>query len=165
VAALTALVESQAPGQPITLDVRDATGATRQAELKVVPAARVIGLSEQGLLVNRLLLSLRPRVAEASDPFEQSVIRLNMAVALARLADWSAAREELLKVNLPEQSGVGNGTVQYLLALAAENLGNRSEAEAALRVAAASASLLTENGPPVKELAEARLLEIQKTSR
>ena len=104
-------------------------------------------------------------VRAATDTFEQAVIRLNVAVALARLADWSAARDELLKVSLPEQSDVGNGTVQYLLALAAENLGHRDEAEAAFKLAAASDSLLTENGPPVKELAEARLLELQKTCR
>jgi hypothetical protein len=165
VAALSALVDAHHPREAVTLDLRDSTGASRRAELTVMPAARVIGLSEQGLLVNRLLLSLRPRVVDVTDPFEQSVIHLNMAIALARLADWSAAREELMKVHLPEQSGVGNGTVQYLLGLAAENLGNRADAEAAFKLAAASESLLTENGPPVKELAEARLTELQKTSR
>jgi hypothetical protein len=133
--------------------------------MKVVPAARLIGLSEQGLLANRTVLDLRPRLTDAKDAFEQSVIRLNIAVALARLGDWTAAREELLQVKLPEQVGVGNGTVQYLLGVAADNLGNKSEAEAAFKHAASSESLLPENGPPIKELAEARLRELQKPSR
>jgi hypothetical protein len=165
VAALAALVDARRTGETLTLDLRDAVGAAKRAELKIVPAARVIGLAEQGLLVNRLVLSLRPQLIEVTDPFEQSVIRLNMAVALARLADWAAAREELQKVKLPEQSGVGNGTVQYLMALAAENLGNRAEAEAGFKLAAASECLLSENGLPVKELAEARLIELQKPAR
>ena len=131
----------------------------------MLPTHRLIGLSEQGLLVNRILLDLRGRLADATDPFEQSVIRLNMAVALARVVDWAAALEELQRVKLPEQPGVGNGTVQYLIGVAAESLGNRSEAEAAFKAAAGSDSLLTENGPPVKELAEAKLLELQKGAR
>ena len=165
VAALAALADARRPGDVLGLDVRENTAAPRRVEVKVMRAARLIGLSEQGLLANRLLLDLRPRLARESDPFEQSVIRLNIAVALARLGEWSAAREELLKVKLPEQSGVGNGTVQYLLGLAAENLGNRGEAETAFKAASASDSLLTENGPPVKELAETRLAELQKAAR
>jgi tetratricopeptide (TPR) repeat protein len=165
VAALMALADSRRPGESLTLDLRDAGGAPKRFDVKVVPAARAIGLSEHGLLVNRLLLSLRPRLAEAADPFEQAVLRLNIAIALARLSDWGAAREGLLQVKLAEGSGVGNGTVQYLLGLAAENLGNRSEAEAAFKNAAASDSLLTENGPPVRELAESRLMELQKVTK
>lgn len=164
-AALTTLVEAHNPGDVVALDLRDAAGAAKRVELKVLPTPRLIGLSEQGLLANRILLDLRARLAEATDPFEQSVVRLNMAVALARVVDWTAALEELQRVKLPEQPGVGNGTVQYLIGLAAENLGNRAQAEAAFKAAAGSDSLLTENGPPVKELAEAKLVELQRAPR
>ncbi len=95
-------------------------------------------------------------------PLEESIIRLNLAAALARLQAWSDARTELQKVKLPEGPGVGNGTVQYLLGLCADNLGNRAEAETAFKAAAASESWMTEDGPPVKELAEARLADLQK---
>jgi hypothetical protein len=54
--------------------------------------------------------------------------------------------------------------VQFLLGLCADNLGNRSEAEAAWRVAASSESYLTEDGPPVKELAESRIAELARRS-
>jgi hypothetical protein len=54
--------------------------------------------------------------------------------------------------------------VQYLLGLCADRLGNRSEAEAAYRAAAASESLLTEDGPPVRDLAQAKLAELQRRS-
>jgi hypothetical protein len=164
-AALARLAADRKPGDAVSLDVRDASGAARRIDLKVLPTPRLIGLSEQGLLSNRILLDLRSRLADATDPFEQSVIRLNMAVALARVGDWSAAREELQRVKLTDQPGVGNGTVQYLLGLASESLGNRAEAEAAFKAAAGSESLLTEEGPSVKELAEAKLVEMQKPAR
>jgi len=65
-------------------------------------------------------------------------------------------------VKLPEGAGVANGTVQYLLGLCADRLGNRAEAETAFRAAAGSDSLLTEDGPPVRDLANARLTELQR---
>lgn len=164
-AALDAIVDARRAGENITLDLRDPAGATRTVELTVQPAPRLIGLSEQGLMANRILLDLRARLADATDPFEQAVIRLNTAVALARLGDWNSSRDELRRVTLPDGPGVGNGTVQYLLGLAAEHLGDHTEAQAAFKVAAVSDSLLTEDGPPVKELAEAKLLELQKTRK
>jgi hypothetical protein len=164
-AALAAVVSAHKPGDSVTLDLRDGAGAPKRVELKAAPSPRVIGLFEHGLLANRILLDLRARLADATDPLEQSVIRLNMAVALARLGDWSTAREELQRVQLPERHGVGAGTVQYLLGLAAENLGNRTEAETAFKAAAGSDALLTENGPSVRELAEAKLTELQKGGR
>ena len=164
-AALAAVVAGHKAGDSVTLDLRDATGAARRAEVKVVPSPRVIGLFEHGLLANRILLDLRARLADTKDSLEQSVIRLNIAVALARLGDWTSAREELQSVKLADRNGVGDGTVQYLLGLAAENLGNRAEAETAFKAAAASDGLLTENGPSVKELAAAKLADLQRTNR
>lgn len=164
-AALAALVDGGRSGDTIAIELRDPSGAAKPAQLKVTAVPRVIGLSEQGLLANRLLLDLRVKLAETQDPFDAATIRLNMAVALARLGDWSGARDELQRVKLPEAPGVGGGTVQYLFGLAAENLGNRAEAETAFKAAAASDSLLTEAGPPVRELAEAKLLELQKGSK
>jgi predicted Zn-dependent protease len=112
-----------------------------------------------------VLLDLRARAAELTDPFEQSVVRLNTAVALGRIGEWAAAQVELRQVKLPDRPGVGSGTVQYLLGVAAEALGNRAEAEAAYKAAAATDSLLTDDGPRVKDLAEARLAELQRAAR
>jgi hypothetical protein len=132
-AALSVLVAAHRAGDAMSLDLRDPAGTAKRVDVKALPTPRLIGLSEYGVLANRILLDLRPRLAEASDPFDQSVLRLNIAVALARLGDWRAAGEELQRVKLPDQSGVGNGTVQYLIGLAAEKAGSRAEAEAAFR--------------------------------
>jgi hypothetical protein len=163
--AVLDLVAARKPGDVLALDLAGTTGAARRADLQVRPVPRLIGLSENGLLANRILLDLRARLEAATDPYQQSVIRLNMAVAMARVNDWAGALEELQRVKLPEQSGVGNGTVQYLVGLAAESLGNRATAETAFKVAAASSSQLTETGPAVKELAEAKLAQMQRTPR
>jgi PDZ domain-containing protein/PEGA domain-containing protein len=160
--ALAKVVADHTPGSPMTLELRDSTGATRRVETSAFLAPRLIGLSDQTVLVNRLLVHLRARLAAATDPFEQSIVRLNTAVALGRIGDWNAARELLKQVQLPDRPGVGNGTVQYLLGIAAQELGNRAEAEMAFKAAAATGSLLTEDGPPVRELAEQRLAQLQR---
>ena len=164
-AAILDLVAARNAGDVLALELLGPTGGGRKAELQVRSVPRLVGLSENGLLANRILLDLRPRLAAATDPYQQSVIRLNMAVAMARVGDWTGALEELQRVKLPEQTGVGNGTVQFLLGLAAENLGDRAAAEAAFKAAAASSSQLTETGPPVKELAEAKLAGMQGAVR
>jgi hypothetical protein len=43
-----------------------------------------------------------------------------------------------------------------LLGMCSEELGNRAEADAAFKAAAATESLLTEDGPAVKDLVAAR---------
>jgi hypothetical protein len=68
----------------------------------------------------------------------------------------------LQRVKLNDGPGVAAGTVQYLLGLAAERMGNLAEAEAAWRTAAATTALETEDGLPVKDLAEARLQGLQR---
>ncbi len=65
-------------------------------------------------------------------------------------------------MKLNDGPGVSAGTVQYLLGLAAERMGNTAEAQAPFTAAAASSALITEDGLPVKDLAEARLQALQR---
>jgi hypothetical protein len=163
-AALAAALAASKATDDLTLDVKDRTGAIKKATVKVAMTPRLIGISDQSLLVNAILVALRSRLLTPTDPTEEAVMRLNLAAALARVEAWSDAKTELQNVKLPEGAGVANGTVQYLLGLCADRLGNRSEAEAAYRAAAASESLLTEDGPPVRDLAQAKLAELQRRS-
>ena len=159
VAFATALAGQKA-NDDVTLELKARNGSSKRAELKVLMTPRLIGIADQNLLANNIVADLRARLAAALDPLEESVIRLNLAAALARLEAWSDARAELERVKLPDGPGVANGTVLYLMGLCADKLGNRSESEAALKKAAASDSLLTEDGPSIKELAEAKLAEL-----
>jgi len=162
VAALAAAVATHTAGQSVALEVKDKTGTQRKVDAKVLMRPRLIGISDQTLFVNRTLVALKARLGEAKDPFEQAAIRLNLAAALTRLESWSDARTELQQVTLTDGPGVGAGTVQYLIGLCSARLGNRAEAETAFKAAAASNNLLTEDGPPVRELAETRLAELAR---
>ncbi len=154
-AALSKLVAARHDGDTMPLELHDASGTAKRAELKVFLTPLLMGLSDRAVLANRALLDLRARLAATNDPFQQSVIRLNTAVALIRVGECNAARVELKQVQLPDRPGVGGGTVQYLLGVCAEEQGNRAEADTAFTAAAATDSLLTEDGPPVKELVPA----------
>jgi hypothetical protein len=161
-AALVNLLAGRKADEDLTLELKDRAGATKRADAKVFMTPRLIGLNDQSLMVNKILVDLRNRLQAPGDPILDSVMRLNMAVALARVGAWSEARLELQRVKLNDGPGVAAGTVHYLLGLAAQRMGNVAEAEAAFRTAAASSALETEDGLPVKDLAEARLHELQR---
>jgi PDZ domain-containing protein/PEGA domain-containing protein len=156
VATLNSLLAARKADDALTLELKDRSGAAKRADVTVALAPRLVGLYDQTLLVNRMLLDLRSRLLVPGTPVEDSVLRLNLAAALARVENWSDARIELQRVKLPDGPGVSNGTVQYLLGLCADKLGNRADAEAAFTAAAASEASISEDGPSVKDLVEAR---------
>jgi hypothetical protein len=159
---LTALLAGRKADEDLTLELKDKAGTAKRADVRVFMTPRLIGMNDQSLMVNRILVDLRARTLSPGDPMIDSVMRLNLAVALARVGAWTDARLELQRVRLSDGPGVSNGTVQYLLGLAEDRMGNRAEAEAAWRAAAATPALLTEDGPSVKELAEQRIAELQR---
>ena len=161
-AALDRLVAALGNGQSLAVQVQDAAGVRKSLDISVQRRPRVLGISDQTLMVNRSLVILRAQLRDTVDPVEQASVRLNLAAALTRLESWNEAKSELRQVTLADGPGVGPGTVQYLLGLCNAGLGNRVEAEAAFTAAAASSNLLTEDGPPVNELAQARLTELRR---
>ena len=161
-AALIALLAGRKADEDLTLDLKDRAGAARKVDTKVIMTPRLIGLNDQSLMINKILVDLKSRLQTQGDPLTDSVMRLNLAVALARAGNWSEARLELQRVKLGDGPGVAAGTVQYLLGLAAERMGNIAEAEAAWKTAAQTTALETEDGLPVKDLAEARLQGLQR---
>lgn len=160
-AALADLLAAKKPNDHLAIELKDLKGTAKKADLPVMATPRLIGMSDQTLLANRILVDLRTRLMGITDPLQESIIRLNLAATLIRFEVWSEARTELSRVKLPEGGGVSNGTVQYLLGLCADKLGDRGGAETAWKAAAASEGLLTEDGPPVRDLAEARLADLK----
>jgi hypothetical protein len=164
-AAFAARLAEKKAGDTLAVEVRDRSGAAKQAELTVALAPRLLAMSDETWLSNGLVLGLRALLAGAS-PEDAGGIRLNLAVALMRVGNFGDARGELGQVQLPGGAGVSAGTVQYLLGLCFEALGQPSEAERAWRAAVAEAgSLLTEDGPPVRELAERKLASLAGLAR
>jgi tetratricopeptide (TPR) repeat protein len=126
-------------------------------------APRLVAMNDQSLLFNNMVIVLRSRLAQSPGGAPDPVVRLNLAVSLMRLGSFEVARTELAKVQLTAGPGVSNGTVQYLLGLCYEALGRTAEAQQAWRAASTDPdSLLTEDGPFVKELAEAKLAGVRR---
>jgi hypothetical protein len=156
VAALTKVLESLGSKTSVSLDVMHDT-TPKTVELPLLKQPRAINLGDQSLLFNPLLMHLRQGLAFSANTPAEAVYRLNIGVALMRLGNWEDARVELERTTLPEIAGVGRGTVQYHLGTCYEKLGRFNDATQAWRNAKDSAAWLTEDGPPVKDLAEAKL--------
>jgi tetratricopeptide (TPR) repeat protein len=161
--AFSSAVAQHKANDTLTVEVKDRNGASKGASLVIAMAPRLIAMNDQSLLFNNLVLTLRPRLALSAGTTPDPIVRLNLAVALMRLGNWTEARTELAKIQLAAGPGVSNGTVQYLLGLCHEALGQVADAEKAWRAAATdSESQLTEDGPAVKELAERKLAGARK---
>lgn len=157
--AFAATVARHGANDQVSVEARDRTGAAKSVALAIAMAPRLVAMNDQSLPFNDLVLVLRARLAASTDRASPDpIVRLNLAVALMRLGNWAEARGELSKIQLAAGPGVSNGTVQYLLGLCHEALGQMADAQKAWRAAATDAeSLLTEDGPAVKELAERKL--------
>jgi hypothetical protein len=162
-AQLQQLLDSRPTGSAVSLEAHDAGGAARTVQLPVTESPRLMSVADQGLLFNPISLALRSRLA-ATVGKDQPFVRLNLAVALMRLGDYAAAREELETVHLPAGPGISLGTQQYLLGLAYEGAGDAGAAQRWFQSAAASGGLLTEDGPAVKGLAERKLAGVGRSS-
>jgi hypothetical protein len=145
---------------PVSLDVKDPAGAARKVDVPVVWSGRAISQTDQTLLFNPILLNLRHQLASGANASNEPVLRLNIAIALMSLGNWADAKAELEKVQLPDGKGVGQGTVNYLLGLCNEALGQFGDAMKAWTAARNSEANVTEDGPPVKELAAAKLAKL-----
>jgi hypothetical protein len=155
-AQLQQLIDASGPGDPVSIEVRDAAGVVRTVQLPAIESPRLISVADQGLLFNLTSLALRSRLATA-EVNDQPIVRLNLAVALMRLGDLAGAREQLEAVQLPAGPGISLGTQQYLLGLVHEAGGDAAAAQQSFQAAAASGGLLTEDGPTITLLAERKL--------
>jgi hypothetical protein len=157
-----AAVDAAKAGDKLSIESRDRAGAPKRADLGVDVVPRLIAMSDQSLLFNKLVVDFRFQLGAPATPLEESVERLNLAVALMRLGNWADAKNELDRVKLGDGAGVSNGTVEYLAGLCNEALGDFAGAQRAWQAAAQSQSGITEDGPPVKELATRKLADLQR---
>ena len=150
------IVAAAKDGDTLAVEMRDRSDAAKtnkRAELKVSTRPAVIGQDDQTLIANRLIMEYRRRLAAARTGLEESVLHLNLGVALMKVESWDDAVEELKLVNLTATPGVSSGTVHYLLGRCYRRLGRLPEEaaafEQALRVEGAQ---LVVNGPLITEL-------------
>ena len=158
-ASATALLANLKAGTPVTLTLTDGKAA-KTVTVPVQTMPTLFSLEDQSLMVNPLIARLRARAAVQPD----AAVYLNLAAALIRGGIWAEALSALEKAVLPSGPGVSSGTVDYLRGICLQQLNRFEDARAAWAAAARDgASLLTEHGPPVKDLAE-RSLKLTATS-
>jgi hypothetical protein len=158
-ADLDARLASHQPGDKVTLTVRaaGATGASRPVTVTLTRAAALLAGTDRFMPSNAVVAVLRSRLAGATEPEDQAVVQLNLGAALLRAGDAQGARSALEKATLPPGPGVSKGTVEYLLAEAAEAAGDRGAAALAYQAAAQAEGRLSADGPLVKSLASRAL--------
>jgi hypothetical protein len=150
----------------LALDVRGAAGGVRKAEITASLVPRALVVTDQTLLANKAILDLRQQLPGAMNTRAEPVVRLNLAIALMHSKSWALARTELERVTLPAAPGISSGTVQYLLGLCYDALGLPADASRAWKLAAADATgLLTEDGPPIAEMAASKLAALERSRR
>jgi hypothetical protein len=150
----------------LSLDVRAPAGGMRKVEITATLVPRALVMSDQTLLANKAILDLRQQLPSAMNTRDEPVVRLNLAIALMHARSWTLARAELERVTMPPGPGISNGTVQYLLGLCYDALGLPADAARVWKVAAADATgLLTEDGPPIADMAASRLAALERSRR
>jgi hypothetical protein len=163
---LEAALASLGDDRKLSLDVRGQAGGIRKAEITASLVPRALVVTDQTLLANKAILDLRQQLPSAMNTRDEPVVRLNLAIALMHAKSWALARAELERVTLPAAPGISNGTVQYLLGVCYDALGLPADAAKAWKTAAADATgLLTEDGPPIAEMAASRLAALERSRR
>jgi hypothetical protein len=154
-ADLDSRLSSHQPGDKVTLNVRGtgSAAATRPVTVTLSRAAVLLAGTDRFMPSNAIVAVLRSRLAGATEPEDQAVVQLNLGAALLRAGDVQGARAALEKASLPAGPGVSKGTVEYLLAEAAEEAGDRGAAALAYQAAAQAEGRLSADGPLVKSLA------------
>jgi hypothetical protein len=161
--AFNAYVAGRRAGEKTPIEILDRQGAARTATVETRAERRLLSLDDAGLAPNVTIAHLRGRLAESPSPAEESALRLNLAAALIRVGAFEDALAELSRVQIPAGPGVSSGTVFYLRGVSLEALGRTAEAEQAWQAAAmVDGSLVTEDGPSVKDAAAERLRSLRR---
>jgi hypothetical protein len=138
------IVDKDRKNTPVSLEMRDPSGVAKKMDVAVVWSGKAISQTDQALLFNPILLDLWHKLATGASPADEPVLRLNIGIAFMSLGNWVEARSELERVHLLDGRGVAQGTVNYLLGVCYEALGQFGEATKAWTAATSSEAGLTE---------------------
>jgi membrane-associated protease RseP (regulator of RpoE activity) len=142
----------------VSVLVMSPASAVRVVQVPLQQVPRLVSMTDRTVLFNKMILDLRARLAAGITEGEEAVARLNLAVSLMAVQNWSDATRELDRVKLPQRPGLSAGTVSYLRGLCYQGLLDHARAQQEFEAALADKdALLTEDGGSVPELAKRAL--------
>src|SRR5262249_44212633 len=123
------LVRTTQPDQ-VTLTVVRA-GASLNIPVKPVNSPMEIRFDNPGLLFNRQILTFE-KDATSATPLEKNLALLNVGLCHMHFGEYDDAFADLRQVQLDRNLGIGQGTVQYRMALCYRELGYLQESKDSL---------------------------------
>jgi len=159
VADLDSTVQGLTRGRPVALDVLDRAGVRKQISIAAQLKPRMVVSTDRTQQFNKNVVDLRYLLPSAR-PEERPYLRLNLAISLIGVRAWEEAHRELEALTSAGPA-IQAGTVDYLLGLCFEGLHRFAEAERAWRAAVGSPAQLSDDGPSIGGLAEAKLKAMQ----
>ncbi|MEM9290788.1 MAG: PEGA domain-containing protein [Acidobacteriota bacterium] len=153
-------LSSRDPLSSVSLTVESAAGR-RTVDLRLGTSYLMVPLKSPEVVYAAVSAVLARAQADAGDNTPVWVLELNQAAVYLNGAAWADAVRVLRRIRAPAGGGLGQGTVDYWLGVALQNVGPEysTQARAALQRAAAQpgARLLHADGPLVSPRAQARL--------
>ena len=144
---------------PLDAEWLSPDGAARRGRLEGEPTVRLVA-GQPGIVASAVRAAWAV-VDAATDEEAAPAARANLALLLSTFGRHEPAARTWRSVELPDNDGIGRGTVQYYLGRDLERLGAEREAIAALRAAAASnCTAFDDEGPQIAPAARDRLVDL-----
>jgi hypothetical protein len=152
-------IASRKPGDLIVLRVVNANGNARDVSIAVRRVAARVPAFDTTRPGNTLIARLTAQAILTSASGDRDLIAFNLAVTYMRYGDWRRALGLLTALtNVPRGEGIGPGMAKYLAARCHEELGERDQALALYKDAAAiDGEVASDDGATVGALSRYRL--------
>jgi len=157
---LFAAIAAAGTSKPLSITA-NAAGGPKTVDLLLEDAPREISFSGAGVLANKVSMDLRQTLEGYPGSANAAYARLNLGLIALGLHDYSGAHDAFIKAKneLPTSPGLSRGTAAFYAGVALEHLGYSKEALDEYTQASqdAGATLLSQDGPRVQDIAKRRL--------
>lgn len=157
---LLAAIAAAGTSKPLSITA-NAAGGPKTVDLVMEDAPREISLLGTGILANKVSMDLRQTIEGYPGSANAAFARLNLGLIALGLHDYSGAHDAFIKAKneLPSSPGLSRGTAAFYAGVALEHLGYSKEALDEYTQASqdAGATLLSQDGPRVQDIAKRRI--------
>ena len=157
---LLASIAAAGTSKPLSITA-NAAGGPKTVDLLMEDAPREISFQGAGVLANKISMDLRQTIEGYPGSANAAFARLNLGLIALGLHDYSGAHDAFIKAKneLPSSPGLSRGTAAFYAGVALEHLGYSKEALDEYTQASqdAGATLLSQDGPKVQDIAKRRI--------